>query len=221
MALNIRGHRIALYPIFMKLEGRRCVVVGGGAVAARKVQSLVESGAEVRVVSPEICEELRQRAAEGEIEVVPREFAHDDLRGAALAIAATNHRAVNEAVLAAGRERGVLVNVVDVPDLCDFYVPSRLDRGNFQIAICTAGAFPALAKKTRLALTQQFGPEYADYMDFLQRFRQEAKVRVSDPYVRAQKEEAFLSAPILDLLVQGKRDEAEEILNAWIGELSS
>jgi len=210
-----------LYPLFLKLDGRRCVVVGGGTVAARKVRALLECGARVTVVSPEIRAELEKCAEANEIKIVHRAFEPGDLEGAAIAIAATNDRKVNEAVANAGRERGVLVNVVDVPGLCDFYVPSRVDRGDLQIAICTGGAFPAFAKRLRLALEKQFGPEFAAYLELLARYRQEAKARIADPHQRAKAEEAFLDSPAFALVAEGKYEEAEKALSACLARLSN
>lgn len=208
-----------LYPLFLKLDGRRCVVVGGGTIAARKVRALLECGARVAVVSLELHTKLEEYAEANEIEIVRRAFEPGDLEGAAVAIAATNNRKVNEAVAKASRERGVLVNVVDVPDLCDFYVPSRVDRGDLQIAIGTGGAFPALAKRLRLALEKQFGPEFAAYVELLGRYRQEAKTRIVDPRQRTKAEEAFLDSPAFALVAEGKHEEAEKALEACLTRL--
>lgn len=169
-----------LYPIALKLEGRTAVVVGGGSVAARKVGSLLECGARVTVVSPELCPELEERAAAGSIVVHRRGFEAADLDEAMVAIAATNITAVNEAVLAAGRARRALVNVVDVPDLCDFYVPASVKRGDLEIAINTGGSCPALSKKIRQQLDPLFGPEYGPYLELLSVMRRELRLRI-DP----------------------------------------
>lgn len=210
-----------LYPLFLKLEGRRCVVIGGGKVATRKVQSLIECGARVLVVSPELCPELEKRASAGEIDVVRRGFEPDDIRGAVVAIAATSLRSVNETVVEAGRAIGVLVNVVDVPGLCDFYVPSSFERGDLQIAVSTGGAFPALAKKLRIALEAQFGPEYQAYLELLTRFREQVKARIADSHRRAEAENAFLELPVFDLLAEGKREEAESALGQCLSRFCS
>jgi len=201
-----------LYSLCLKLEGRRCLVIGGGNVAKRKVASLKECGADVLVVSPELCPELADRAARGEIQALQRAFQPEDLEGAALAIAATDNPAVNQAVAAAGKDAGVLVNVVDVPDLCDFYVPASVRRGDLEIAVSTTGAFPALAKRLRIELEGQFGPEYEAYLELLARFRRELKARIPDAAIRNRAEEAFLDSPALSLLAQHKVHEAEQVL---------
>lgn len=210
---------MSLYPMFIKLEGRRCVVIGGGNVATRKVLSLLKCGGKVLVVSPELCPELEKRVEAGDIAVERRPFERDDLKGAAVAIAATSRRDVNEAVSAAGRDFGVPVNVVDVPDLCDFYVPAMVERGDLQLAISTGGSFPALAKRLRILLEGQFGPEYGEYVGLLMRYRQEIKARVNDSHKRAKAEEAFLELPLLELLAGGRRDEAENALRECMARL--
>jgi len=214
-----RTRTMPLYPLFLKLDGRRCLVVGGGTVAARKVASLLECGAIVEVVSPALCADLEQRAEAGDIAVTQRPFVAEDLDGATLAVAATSLREVNEAVAASARDRGIFVNVVDVPDLCDFYVPAHFARSDLQVAVCTGAAYPVLSKRLRIALEEQFGPEYAEYMAFLARFRQEVKARVADSHERARIETAFLDAPVLGLLSEGNRDEAERVLAEWISQL--
>ena len=201
-----------LYPVALKIAGRRCVVVGGGNVAERKVASLAECGADIRVVSPELTAELAARAARGEIEVLRRMFLPDDLDGALLAIAAADDRSVNEAVKAAGARFGVLVNVVDVPELCDFYVPASFRRGDLQITIGTGGASPALAKRLRVELERQFGPEYGPYVELLGRLRRALKAQVPNRERRNEAERAFLSSPALSLAAAGKMDEAERVL---------
>ncbi len=203
---------MSLYPLFLKLEGRRCVVIGGGSVASRKVASLLKCGARVVVVSPEVCDEIARRAEDGTIELLPRPFQPDDLQGATLAVAATDHRTVNEAVYEAGKASGALVNVVDVPDLCDYYVPASFERGDLQVAICTGGSFPALAKQVRLSLEERFGPEYTAYVQLLARFRAEVKERIEGSHARAEVERAFLKLPILELVAQGNEAEAERLL---------
>lgn len=205
-----------LYPIALKLEGRTAVVVGGGSVAARKVGSLLECGARVTVVSPELCPELEERAAAGSIVVHRRGFEAADLDEAMVAIAATNITAVNEAVLAAGRARRALVNVVDVPDLCDFYVPASVKRGDLEIAINTGGSCPALSKKIRQQLDPLFGPEYGPYLELLSVMRRELRLRIPDQKTRAKAEEAFLETEARTLLAAGRAAEAESVLRACI-----
>lgn len=161
-----------LFPMFVKLEGRDCLVVGAGKIGEPKIAGLLETGARIRVVSLQASPAVREWAREGKIELQLRAFSVDDLPGAFLAVVATNSRALNERVYREAQRLGVLCNVVDVPDLCDFYYPSVLRRGDLQIAVSTAGQSPSLAQKIRQQLEKQFGPGYAAWVAELGATRQ-------------------------------------------------
>ena len=154
----------SLFPMFLKLEGRQCLVVGAGRVGEPKIGGLLESGARIRVVALDASPTVREWAHAGKIELELRAFSADDLEGAFLAIVATNSRTLNERVYDEAQRRGVLCNVVDVPDLCDFFYPAVVRRGDLQIAISTAGQSPSLAQKIRQQLEKQFGPGYAAWV---------------------------------------------------------
>jgi precorrin-2 dehydrogenase / sirohydrochlorin ferrochelatase len=154
----------SLFPMFLKLQGRRCVVVGAGKVGESKIAGLLETGAHVRVVAQEATATVREWAREGRIELYLRAYSPQELDGAFLAVVATSSRALNERIYAEAQRRGVLCNVVDVPDLCDFFYPSIVRRGDLQIAVSTAGQSPSLAQKIRRQLEQQFGPGYAEWV---------------------------------------------------------
>ena len=199
------------YPAFLDLDGRSCVVVGGGKVALRKVEMLRESGARIKVVAPELCEELEAMNSDDLIEAEIRSFVPSDLDGAAVAIAATDDRATNERVAAEARSKSVLVNVVDFPTLCDFIVPSYLRRGDITIAVSTSGSSPALAKKMRIALEAEFGKEYADLAEIVGQVRAQLKregVRVS----AGEWDLALDIGPLLGLLRKGEHDKAKRAL---------
>ena len=151
----------------MDLSGRRCVVVGGGAVAARKARKLLEAGAEVVVVSPEVHPDL----GDMDVEVHERSYEHGDLEGADLAFAATDRREVNAAVAREAKARGIRVNVADRPAEGDFAVPSTLRRGGLQVAVSTGGASPTLARRIRNELEEVFGPEWAGVVEELETVR--------------------------------------------------
>jgi precorrin-2 dehydrogenase / sirohydrochlorin ferrochelatase len=153
-----------LFPIFLKLEGKHVLVVGAGKVGEPKIAGLLETGALIRVVALEASATVEKWASVGEIELALRAFSPDDLDGVDLAVVATNLRSLNEQVQREAQRRGVLCNVVDVPDLCDFFYPSVVRRGDLQIAISTGGQSPALAQKIRQQLEKQFGPGYADWV---------------------------------------------------------
>lgn len=154
-----------LFPIMVRLESRSCIVVGAGEVAAAKTTTLLGCGARVTVIAPRATDLVQQQAREGRLTWRSREFVPADLEGAFLVIAATNSPAVNEQVFRAGKERGVLCNVVDDPENCDFYYPAVVHRGALQIAISTGGHSPALAHRLRVELEQQFGPEYEQWVE--------------------------------------------------------
>ena len=153
-----------LFPMFMKLEGKQCLVVGAGKVGEPKIGGLLETGARIRVVALDASPAVREWARAGKINLELRAFTAGDLDGAFLAVVATSSRTLNERVYHEAQRRGVLCNVVDVPDLCDFFYPAVVRRGDLQIAVSTAGQSPSLAQKIRQQLEKQFGPGYATWV---------------------------------------------------------
>ena len=163
----IQDENVVLYPIFLDLSGRRCVVVGGGEVASRKARKLLQARAEVVVISPEIKAELESVA----VEIHRRPYKEGDLDDAYLAFAATDSREVNAAVAREAKERGIPVNVADRPSEGDFAAPSVLRRGGLQVAVSTGGASPALARRIKDELEESFGPEWAGLVEELRAAR--------------------------------------------------
>ena len=153
-----------LFPMFLKLEGKQCLVVGAGKVGEPKIAGLLETGARIRIVAIEASPSVREWARAGLLELELRPFNASDLEGAFLAVVATNSRNLNERVYLEAQSRGVLCNVVDVPDLCDFFYPAVVRRGDLQIAVSTAGHSPSLAQTIRKQLEKQFGPAYAAWV---------------------------------------------------------
>ncbi|HEV2492370.1 MAG TPA: bifunctional precorrin-2 dehydrogenase/sirohydrochlorin ferrochelatase [Terriglobia bacterium] len=166
-----RADAASLFPIFLKLEGRPCLVVGAGAVAESKIASLVAAGATVHVVAPRASAVVHGLASAGRITWEARAFKPRDLDGTLLVVVATADRSLNERVFQEARRRGVLANVVDDPPRCDFYYPSVVRRGDLEIAISTNGHSPALAQRLKRELEQQFTTEYADWIEDLGRKR--------------------------------------------------
>jgi len=163
------------YPIFLvNLDRARCVVVGGGAVAARKVAGLCEADARVVVISPTFCDRLRDLAADEHVELLQRAYRRGDLDGAALAIAATDDPDVNQQVFEEAQACGMPVNVVDDPERCSFIAPSVVRRGPLALAISTSGRCPALSRHIRKRLEREFGPVYGDFVALLGEIREEA-----------------------------------------------
>lgn len=153
-----------LFPVFLKLADRPCLVVGAGSVAASKIRSLLDSGARVTVVAPQANDEIQSLAADGAIHWSARIFLPSDLDGAFLAVAATSDAGVNRLVFLESQRRGVLCNSVDDPPNCDFYFPSIIRRGDLQVAISTAGESPALAQRLRLELEQSLDARLGDWL---------------------------------------------------------
>jgi len=168
---KIEGAGTVLYPIFLNLDGKRCVVVGGGAVATRKARKLLQARAEVVAISPEVKPELESVATE----VRRRPYREGDLEGASLVFAATNRREVNAAVTREARARGIPVNVADEPSEGDFALPSVLRRGQLQVAVSTGGASPTLARRVRYELESAFGSEWAGVVEELDRARRDGR----------------------------------------------
>ena len=156
-----------LFPMFLKLAGRRCLVVGGGAIGEGKIAGLLDAGAELTVVAPEVTETVKEWASAAQITWIARTFLPVDLEGASLVVAATSRADVNDSVFRDARQRGILCNVVDDPERCDFYYPAVLRRGRLQIAISTEGASPALAQRLRQEMEEQFSAYYAAWLEEL------------------------------------------------------
>ena len=161
-----------LYPVMVNMEGRLAVVVGGGGVASRKAADLLESGAKVKVVSPEINDDIVKLGACNDLEIVKREYEYGDLEGAALVFSATNDRSVNELVFMEAEGRNIFINAVDDPDNCSFYVPSFMRKGDFLFALSTGGASPAYAARIRRALEKDIPEDIDVILDRLRRARE-------------------------------------------------
>ena len=200
-----------LFPMFLKLKGRNVLVVGAGKVGEPKIAGLLETGARIRVVSLDATLTVRDWARSGKIQLELRRFESTDLDGTFLAVVATNSRTLNERIYSEVQQRGTLCNVVDIPDLCDFYYPSVVRRGELQIAISTAGQSPSLAQKIRQQLEKQFGPAYAEWVAELGETRKlilasdlqrERKLDLLHSLASREAVEAALAEPP-ELVVQG------------------
>ncbi|HMH08971.1 MAG TPA: bifunctional precorrin-2 dehydrogenase/sirohydrochlorin ferrochelatase, partial [Terriglobales bacterium] len=164
---------MSLFPIFLKLQGRPCLVVGAGAIGEPKIDSLLTSGASVRVIAPSASAAVAEWARAGSILWEAREFNNSDLDGVFLVIAATSSRQVNGAIFREAQQRNILCNVVDDPEYCHFYYPAVVRRGDLQLAISTNGHSPALAQRIRRELEVQFGQEYGEWLAELGKIRRQ------------------------------------------------
>lgn len=204
-------------PIFIDVSGRTCVVIGGGVIAERKVRSLIEAGAAVVVISPEVTAGLTAMVDAETISHLQRAYRHGDLVGAFLAFAAIGDRATAQAAAAEARERGVPINVADVPELCAFMAPAVVHRGGLRIAISTGGASPALARKIREELEERFGPEYESTVDFLAAARRWLRSHQPDGGTRALLLGALVNSDLLQVFKRGDLAGAEAIARRVLG----
>lgn len=209
---------INYYPVFLVLQGKFCLVVGGGEVAARKVASLLECGAVVRVVSPTLLPELAALTDEGQISASRRPFVPDDTDGANLVIAATNQLAVNRMVAVHCRQKKIPVNVVDAPELCDFLVPATIRRGPLTIAVSTGGALPAMARKIRRKLEEDFDQNYGLLLAALGSARNRVLEEIDDPGRRKRIFCILAAADLLSVIeeegVVGLEEEINRLIEA-------
>ncbi len=207
------------YPAFLRIAGRRCLVVGGGDVAGQKVSSLLNAGARVTVISPQLSAGLDRDAAAGRIEHLPRTYRQGDIQGYLIVIAATSDAAVQRQVAAeAATAPGVLVNVVDRPELCDFIVPALMERGDLVIATSTSGKSPALARRIRQELEAHFGPEYSQALELLGRLRDHLARRSLSTSERRRILSSLVDSPLLDHLQHGESGQVDRLLAETVGD---
>ncbi|MFN4196443.1 MAG: bifunctional precorrin-2 dehydrogenase/sirohydrochlorin ferrochelatase [Caldimicrobium sp.] len=188
------------YPIFLKLENKEVVVIGGGKVAERKINTLLEYGAKVKVISPELTPRLKDLAEKGKILWVNRAYQKGDLEGAYLVIAATNDPGTQKAVFSEAEEKKIPCNVVDNPEYCSFIVPSTIKRGDLTIAISTGGANPAVARRIRESLEEYFGKEFELYLVLMKKIREEILKSNLSQEQKENKIQIFALAPLADYI---------------------
>jgi len=202
------------YPVFLDLRNRLCVVVGGGKVAARKVESLVKAGARVKVISPEVDDEI---VIMGGVSVHKRPYTKGDLAGAFLVIAATDNHMENLGVSKEADECNVICNVVDQIDLCSFIVPSVVEKGPIKIAISTGGASPALARKLRNNIGQLIGKEFETLARILARIRPVVISRGADADIRGRIFNVLVDSLLIDAIKKGDKSQVEDIIYQALG----
>jgi len=204
-------------PIFVSLQGRRCVVIGGGEVAERKVATLLDAGACVCVISPTLTSGLRQLSSRGAFEHLARAWQPGDIADFALAFAATDDPGAHRAIAAEAREAGIPINVADEPDLCDFITPSIVRRGDLQIAISTAGASPALASRIRRDLEAIIGPEYETITAILRAARSYLRETNRDARERARILQAIAFSDIAERVREASWESIDRLLMEHLG----
>jgi precorrin-2 dehydrogenase/sirohydrochlorin ferrochelatase len=197
------------YPAILLLDGRLAVVIGGGQIAERKVKTLRDAGAKVRLVADTATAKLRRLAEAGELELVERRYERGDLAGAVVAVAATDDEEVNRGVYAEATEAGIPVNVVDNTALCTFIAPSIIRQGDLVVAISTGGAAPALAVRIRERLEREFGDEYARFLALTAELRETVDVP-GDQDERAKAWYRVIDSDVMDLVRAGEMKRARE-----------
>ena len=205
-------------PIFFDVTGRPCVVIGGGEVAARKVESLLEAGARVTVVSPRLSPPLQAAVARGLVTHIARDYAPGDIKGCVLAYAATDDPKLHRELAAEARTLGIPINVADVPELCSFIAPAVVKRGALQIAISTGGASPAFAARIRRELEDRFGAEYALTLDLMRAARRRLHAEEIAPVERMRRLTDLANSALPDAVAAGDVAAVERILAAHLGE---
>jgi len=200
------------------VDGRRCVVVGGGRIAARKIEALLDAGAEVHVVAPELTPEVREWHDAGRLSASVRAFAPADLDGAWLVTAATDDPAANRAVAEAAEARRVWCNAADDPANCSFTLMSVVRQGDLVVTVGTGGRSPALATYLKDHVRQEMGPEWAELLELLAEARE--RVRGSGESSENVDWRRALDSGMLDLIRAGRRAEAKELLEACLSSSS-
>jgi len=204
--------RYPYYPIFLDIEDRPVVIIGGGNVCARKAETMMNYGARVTIVSPEFTEEIEQWGRDGVLQLRRKTYEDADLEGANIVIASTDDQSVNEQIAADCRRRRIPVNVVDVTPLCEFIVPAIIDKGSVTLAVSTGGKSPALARTLKEDLQRIVGPEYAEVNDALGTLRESAKRVLPTDVDRKRFFDGIIAKGILDMLRAGNRREAYQTI---------
>ncbi|MBU1487568.1 bifunctional precorrin-2 dehydrogenase/sirohydrochlorin ferrochelatase [bacterium] len=207
------------YPVELNLEGKKCLVVGGGEVAERKVDSLLSCGADVRVVAPSLTTRLKGYAASQEISHVRREYKTKDIEGAFLVIGATDDERTNKKIAGDAIRSNLLVNVADSPGLCNFIVPATMRRGKLAISVSTGGDSPALAKKIREDLENMYTCEYAALTELLGNLRLRILKKIKDGNGRKLFWQRLVESDILELIKTGQDEEIERRIQAMMEEI--
>jgi precorrin-2 dehydrogenase/sirohydrochlorin ferrochelatase len=206
------------YPVHLDIKNRNCLVVGGGAVGTRKVDTLLTCGARVTVVSPTSTQQLQKLASKGSVILRERAYRSADLKEIFLVIGATDDEKLNRQISKDAEQNGILCNIVDRPEACNFILPSVVRRGDLVITISTSGQSPALAKRLRRKLEAQFGEEYADFLLLLGAIRKKLLSRAHEPEAHKALFNQLIDSDLIDLLRAGKKKELNLLLYDILGE---
>jgi precorrin-2 dehydrogenase/sirohydrochlorin ferrochelatase len=205
------------YPVNLNIRHQPCLVVGGGGVGSRKVRTLLDCGAAVTVVSPEVTDTLTALAAQNQISLKLRPYQASDLDGVFLVIGATDSRDINRAIHNDALKQGKLCNIADQPDLCNFILPSIIDRGDLIIAISTSGKSPAVAKRVRKQIEAQFGPEYAGFLKLMGAVRSILLEQTHDPATHRLVFESLIDQGLLESIRNSDKARIDNMLISILG----
>jgi precorrin-2 dehydrogenase / sirohydrochlorin ferrochelatase len=205
------------YPVNLDIRGRSCLVVGGGAVGTRKIRTLLECGAVVTVVSPEVTDPLSALVLENRISLKQRPYRTSDLDGVFLVIGATDNKELNRTIHEDAGSQGKLCNIADQPDLCNFILPSVIDRGDLIIAISTSGKSPAFARRLRKQLEAQFGPEYAEFLKLMGAVRKILLAQTRDPEAHRRVFESLIDRGLLECIRDNDKTQIDNLLLSVLG----
>jgi precorrin-2 dehydrogenase/sirohydrochlorin ferrochelatase len=205
------------YPIHLVIKNRDCLVVGGGAVGTRKVNTLLECGARVTVVSPDPSRQLMKLASEGAITLTQRAYRSDDLNGTFLVIGATDDENLNQQISNDAAQSNTLCNIADRPEACNFILPSIVRRGDLVITISTSGKSPALAKQLRQKLETQFGQEYAEFLLLMGAIRKKLLGQDHEPEAHKDLFNKLIDSDLIQLMQSGKTEEINSLLYKILG----
>ena len=206
------------YPVHLDIKNRNCLVVGGGAVGTRKVNTLLACGARVTVVSPDPTQQLKKMAAEGSITLRERAYRTVDLKDMFLVIGATDDEKLNREIREEAEQIGILCNIADRPEACNFILPSVVQRGDLVITISTSGQSPALAKRLRRKLEAQFGEEYADFLLLMGAIRKKLLSHAHEPEAHKALFNQLIDSDLIELLRTGQRKQLNLLLYKILGE---
>jgi precorrin-2 dehydrogenase/sirohydrochlorin ferrochelatase len=205
------------YPVNLDIKNRACLVIGGGGVGTRKVKTLVDCGAMVTVVSPEVSAQLEKMAAAGLITLEKRAYSATDLQGKFLVIGATDDEVLNRRIHADAEDLNTLCNIADRPEICNFILPAIVNRGDLVLAVSTSGKSPAYAKKMRKDLEKQFGEEYEPFLRLMGAIRERLLCEQHAPEAHKPLFEKLITAGLLDLIRADRTEQIDALLREVLG----
>ena len=206
------------YPVHLDINNRDCLVVGGGGVGSRKVKTLLACGARVTVVSREVSDPLQELAASGKIRLEQRSYRSDDLDGMFLVIGATNDEKLNRQISGDAEKLNTLCNIADRPEVCNFILPSIVHRDDLVITISTSGKSPALAKKLRKTLEEQFGEEYGELLKLMGAIRKKLLRQAHEPEAHKPLFEQLINSDLIGMIQEHKIEDINALLFDILGE---